>query len=81
MYLFQGASILRMLENFIGPENFRLGVSDYLKKYKFGNTVTQDLLSCLEPYFKQKYPDLNLTYVPVQQFSYIPRYHFAAIMI
>ncbi|XP_026732287.1 glutamyl aminopeptidase-like isoform X1 [Trichoplusia ni] len=59
----KGASILRMLENFIGPENFRLGVSDYLKKYKFGNTVTQDLLSCLEPYFKQKYPDLNLTYI------------------
>nr|XP_021183617.2 glutamyl aminopeptidase isoform X1 [Helicoverpa armigera] len=59
----KGASILRMLEGFIGPENFRLGVSDYLKKYKYGNTVTQDLLSSLEPYFKTTYPDLNLSYI------------------
>uniref|UniRef100_A0A2A4JGY4 Aminopeptidase n=1 Tax=Heliothis virescens TaxID=7102 RepID=A0A2A4JGY4_HELVI len=59
----KGASILRMLEGFIGPENFRLGVSDYLKKYKYGNTVTQDLLSSLEPYFKKSYPDLNLSYI------------------
>nr|ASU92548.1 glutamine aminopeptidase-like protein 9 [Achaea janata] len=59
----KGASILRMLEGFTGPENFRLGVSDYLKKYKYGNTVTIDLLSCLDPYFKQLYPDLNITYV------------------
>ncbi|KAH9635583.1 hypothetical protein HF086_003197, partial [Spodoptera exigua] len=58
----KGASILRMLEGFIGPENFRQGVSDYLKKYEFGNTVTQELLSSLEPYFKRDFPDLNLTY-------------------
>ncbi|XP_075974055.1 glutamyl aminopeptidase-like isoform X2 [Anticarsia gemmatalis] len=59
----KGASILRMLEGFIGPENFRRGVSDYLKKYKFGNTVTSDLLSSLEPYFKAENPDLNLAYI------------------
>lgn len=59
----KGASILRMLEGFIGPENFRHGVSDYLKKYEFGNTVTQELLSSLEPYFKKDFPDLNLTYI------------------
>ncbi|KAI8422428.1 hypothetical protein MSG28_006268 [Choristoneura fumiferana] len=64
----KGASILRMLEGFTGEENFRKGVSDYLKKHKFGNTITQDLLACLEPYFKMEYPELNLTYrwfVPV----------------
>ncbi|XP_022814656.1 glutamyl aminopeptidase-like isoform X1 [Spodoptera litura] len=59
----KGASILRMLEGFIGQENFRHGVSDYLKKYEFGNTVTQELLSSLEPYFKRDFPDLNLTYI------------------
>ncbi|KAJ8721560.1 hypothetical protein PYW07_002335 [Mythimna separata] len=59
----KGASILRMLEGFIGHENFRMGVSDYLKKFEFGNTVTQDLLSTLEPYFKKDFPDLNLSYV------------------
>lgn len=59
----KGSSVLRMLEGFIGEENFRRGVSDYLKKHKFGNTVTQDLLASLEPYFKKDNPDLNLTYI------------------
>ncbi|CAG4971610.1 unnamed protein product [Parnassius apollo] len=59
----KGASVLRMLEGFIGEENFRRGVSDYLKKYKFGNTVTQDLLSSLEPYFKMDNPELDLSYI------------------
>ncbi|CAF4848183.1 unnamed protein product [Pieris macdunnoughi] len=59
----KGASILRMLEGFIGEENFRRGVSDYLKKYKYGNTVTQELLSSLEPYFKTLYPHLSLKYI------------------
>ncbi|XP_047509219.1 glutamyl aminopeptidase isoform X1 [Pieris napi] len=59
----KGASILRMLEGFIGEENFRKGVSDYLKKYKYGNTVTQELLSSLEPYFKTLYPHLSLKYI------------------
>lgn len=49
-----------MLEGFIGEENFRKGVSDYLKKYEFGNTVTQDLLASLEPYFKKDNSALNI---------------------
>ncbi|CAK1540454.1 unnamed protein product [Leptosia nina] len=59
----KGASVLRMLEGFIGEENFRQGVSDYLKKYEFGNTVTQDLLSSLEPYFVKRNSGLNLNYI------------------
>ncbi|KAJ2949884.1 hypothetical protein O0L34_g11205 [Tuta absoluta] len=59
----KATSILRMLEGFIGEENFRKGVSDYLKKYEFGNTVTKDLLNMLEPYFKLNHPDHNLTYI------------------
>ncbi|XP_050673816.1 aminopeptidase A-like isoform X3 [Leptidea sinapis] len=59
----KGSSVLRMLEGFIGEENFQNGVSDYLKKYKFRNTITQDLLSSLEPYFKKSNPDLSLKYI------------------
>ncbi|XP_047530608.1 glutamyl aminopeptidase isoform X1 [Vanessa atalanta] len=59
----KGASILRMLEGFIGEENFRKGVSDYLKKYEFGNTITKDLLTSLEPYFNNNNPGLNLMYI------------------
>ncbi|XP_060803817.1 glutamyl aminopeptidase isoform X1 [Amyelois transitella] len=59
----KGSSVLRMLEGFIGEENFRRGVSDYLKKFMFGNTVTQDLLTSLEPYFKMENPELDLKYI------------------
>ncbi|XP_041988215.1 glutamyl aminopeptidase isoform X2 [Aricia agestis] len=59
----KGSSVLRMLEGFIGEDNFRKGVSDYLKKFEFGNTVTQDLLTCLDKYFRSDNSKLNLTYI------------------
>ncbi len=31
----KGASVLRMLEDFMGPELFRIGVSRFLKKFKW----------------------------------------------
>jgi len=39
----KGASVLRMLEDFMGPEEFRIGVKRFLEKYKYGNAVTADL--------------------------------------
>ncbi|GFS36244.1 glutamyl aminopeptidase [Trichonephila inaurata madagascariensis] len=39
----KGASILRMLEFFIGQENFRNGISNFLKKHKYKNAKTADL--------------------------------------
>ena len=39
----KGAAVLRMLENFMGPEAFRLGISRFLKKFEYQNAVTQDL--------------------------------------
>ncbi|EFA77597.1 puromycin-sensitive aminopeptidase-like protein [Heterostelium album PN500] len=38
----KGSLIIRMLENRFG-EQFRLGLSQYLKKHSFGNTTTEDL--------------------------------------
>ncbi len=40
----KGASVIRMMESFLGPEVFRLGISNFLKKFEFKNAVTQDLL-------------------------------------
>lgn len=39
----KGASVLRMLSQVIGEETFLKGVSIYLKKHLYGNTVTRDL--------------------------------------
>ncbi len=39
----KGGSVLRMLEAFVGEEQFRLGVSAYLKKHQYGNAEACDL--------------------------------------
>ena len=44
----KGGSLLRMLEQFLGAERFRSGVSHYLKKHSFGNTETNDLWDAIE---------------------------------
>ena len=44
----KGCGVLRMLEQYIGPEVFRDGVRAYLKTHAYGNTVTTDLWDALE---------------------------------
>ncbi|MEO8680364.1 MAG: M1 family metallopeptidase [Vicinamibacterales bacterium] len=36
------AGVLGMIEAYVGPENFRKGVSSYLKKYSLGNAAGED---------------------------------------
>jgi puromycin-sensitive aminopeptidase len=43
----KGASVLRMLEQYLGPEIFRTGVRDYLETHKFANADTGDLWAAL----------------------------------
>ncbi len=44
----KGGSVIRMLENFLGPEVFRGGLYRYLKGHEYGNARTQDLWQALE---------------------------------
>ncbi len=44
----KGSSVLRMLEQYLGEEAFRTGVSNYLKQHAYGNTETADLWVALE---------------------------------
>ncbi len=44
----KGASVLRMLEGYLGPERFRSGVTEYLNRYRYGNARTEDLWAALE---------------------------------
>ena len=39
----KGSTVLRMFETFIGEENFKAGVRNYLKKYQYKNTHSTDL--------------------------------------
>ncbi len=43
----KGASLLRMLDAYLGDAEFRAGVTDYLKRFKFGNARTEDLWAAL----------------------------------
>jgi len=43
----KGASIIRMLEAFLGAEPFRRGLSRYLKRHQYGNATTEDLWHAL----------------------------------
>ena len=43
----KGASLLRMLEHFVGPEAFRQGLQHYLTEHQYGNARTYDLWNAL----------------------------------
>ena len=43
----KGASVLRMLEQYLGPERFRDGVRAYLGAHEYGNAETTDLWKAL----------------------------------
>jgi puromycin-sensitive aminopeptidase len=44
----KGASVLRMLEQHLGPEVFREGVREYLRRHRYANADTPDLWAALE---------------------------------
>lgn len=41
----KGASVLKQLPYYLGEENFRLGVSNYLKKFSYKNTDLDDFMN------------------------------------
>ncbi|MFN8552235.1 MAG: M1 family metallopeptidase [Candidatus Obscuribacterales bacterium] len=43
----KGASILRMLERFVGEDTFQIGIQDYIKAHQFSNATTEDLWSAI----------------------------------
>jgi puromycin-sensitive aminopeptidase len=44
----KGGSVLRMLEQYLGPDTFREGIRYYLRTHAYGNTETTDLWDAIE---------------------------------
>ncbi|HWG72769.1 MAG TPA: M1 family metallopeptidase, partial [Acidimicrobiales bacterium] len=44
----KGGSVLRMLEQYLGPEAFRKGIAAYLQEHQYSNTETTDLWDAIE---------------------------------
>src|SRR6266446_6353190 len=54
----KGASVLRMLEQYLGADVFRDGVRDYLRRHAYGNADTRDLWAALGKASRQPIPDV-----------------------
>jgi puromycin-sensitive aminopeptidase len=52
----KGASVLRMMEQYLGADVFRAGVRRYLERHKFANTETGDLWEALGEASRQPIP-------------------------
>ena len=46
----KGGAVLRMLEQYVGENQFRDGIRSYLKKHEFSNTETSDLWDSIEEF-------------------------------
>ena len=44
----KGASLIRMVANYIGERSFRRGMQSYLERFAYGNAVTDDLWTALD---------------------------------
>lgn len=54
----KGASTIRMLHNYIGDEAFRVGLHNYLEKFKYKNALTEDLWAALSDSSKKPVNEL-----------------------
>ncbi|MBA2336675.1 MAG: M1 family metallopeptidase [Acidimicrobiia bacterium] len=59
----KGASVLRMLEQYLGEETFRRGISRYLKTHAYANTETADLWAALEAESGEPVGDIMDTWI------------------
>ena len=59
----KGASVLRMLEDFVTEEEFRKGLKLYLTQHKYKNTETTDLWKAIEESSKKPVNDMMNTWI------------------
>ena len=43
----KGAAVLRMIENYLGPDTFRKGINAYLQAHAYGNGTSQDFWNAM----------------------------------
>jgi puromycin-sensitive aminopeptidase len=67
----KGSAVLRMIEQFIGEEEFRTGVGNYLRKHEYANTVTTDLWEGLDGASKWPVGEIMNTWVYQRGFPQI----------
>ena len=67
----KGASVLRMLEDYLGVENFRKGMKKFLSDNKYGNATTEDLWQALASASKKPVKKVMDTWVKQQGYPIV----------
>jgi puromycin-sensitive aminopeptidase len=67
----KGSAVLHMIDEFIGVENFRTGVGNYLREHAYANTVTGDLWEGLDGASEYPVSDIMNTWVYQRGFPQI----------
>jgi puromycin-sensitive aminopeptidase len=70
----KGASVLRMLERYLGPEAFRAGIRTYLTTHAYGNTETSDLWDAIESASGEPVRDIMNTWILQGGFPLVSAY-------
>lgn len=73
----KGASLLRMLETWIGEDGFRNGVRRYLAAHAFGNARSSDLLAALLAEAGPQADDLNQVFTSMTEQVGVPALEIA----
>lgn len=67
----KGSAVLHMMDEFVGVENFRRGVGDYLRYHAYGNTVSVDLWIGLDGACEHPVSEIMETWVHQRGFPQI----------
>ncbi|ESO88043.1 hypothetical protein LOTGIDRAFT_204438 [Lottia gigantea] len=67
----KGASVIRMLHDYIGDEHFRKGMNHYLTKHAYKNTFTEDLWASLEEASQKPVGEMMTTWTKQMGFPVI----------
>ena len=71
----KGSTVLRMFETFIGEENFKKGVRNYLNKHKYKNTHSSDLWTELSGETEYDLEDILPTWIKQEGYPIISIEH------
>ena len=57
------AAVLRMMERYVGPDIFRIGISEYLKQYAYSNAKSSDFLEVMTRVSGKPVNDVMSTFI------------------
>ncbi|TVU09291.1 hypothetical protein EJB05_42754 [Eragrostis curvula] len=67
----KGASVIRMLQNYLGAERFQKALAAYIRKYAYSNAKTEDLWAVLEEKTGEPVKNLMTTWTKQQGYPVI----------